>query len=109
MKRQKTKLFRSFVFLLNLQMRLDLFLKASRLILRRSLAQQFCEAGLVKINGLSAKSSREVKLNDEIEIKRSNRLTKIKVLEVPTQKQFSRQSAADLYEIISEEFLENEL
>ena len=90
-------------------MRLDLFLKASRLILRRSLAQQFCEAGLVKINGLTAKSSREVKPNDEIEIKRSNRLTKIKVLEVPAKKQFSRQSAANLYKIMSEETLQDEL
>lgn len=90
-------------------MRLDLFLKASRLILRRSLAQQFCEAGLVKINGLTAKPSREVKPNDEIEIKRSNRLTKVKVLEVPTKKQFSRQSAANLYEIMSEETLQDEL
>ena len=89
-------------------MRLDLFLKASRLILRRSLAQQFCDADLVKINGLTAKSSREVKPNDEIEIKRHNRLTKIKVLEVPAQKQISRQSAANLYEIISEENLEDE-
>ncbi len=90
-------------------MRLDLFLKVSRLILRRSLAQQFCEAGLIKINGLTAKSSREVKPGDEIEIKRNNRLTKIKVLEVPAKKQFSRQSAAELYEIISEEILEEEL
>ena len=90
-------------------MRLGLFLKASRLILRRSLAQQFCDAGLVKINGLTAKSSRDVKPNDEIEIKRHNRLTKIKVLEVPAQKQISRQSAANLYEIISEETLDDEL
>ena len=90
-------------------MRLDLFLKASRLILRRSLAQQFCEAGMVKINGLTAKSSHEVKPNDEIEIKRHNRLTKVKVLEVPAQKQISRQSAVNLYEIISEVPLEDEL
>lgn len=89
-------------------MRLDLFLKASRLILRRSLAQQFCDAGLVKINGLTAKSARDVKPNDEIEIKRNNRLIKVKVLEVPAKKQISRQSAANLYEIISEKILENE-
>lgn len=90
-------------------MRLDLFLKTSRLILRRSLAQQFCDAGLVKINGLTAKSARDVKPDDEIEIKRNNRLIKVKVLEVPAKKQMSRQSAANLYEIISEEILENEL
>ncbi len=89
-------------------MRLDLFLKASRLILRRTLAQKFCDAGLVKVNELTAKSSREVKPHDEIEIKRYNRLTKVKVLEIPSQKQVSRQDADKLYQIISEEILEEE-
>ncbi len=98
----------SYSLFTELKMRLDLFLKASRLILRRSLAQQFCDAGLVTINGLKAKSSREVKPNDEIEIKRHNRSTKVKVLEVPAKKQISRQSAANLYEIIPEETLEDE-
>ena len=90
-------------------MRLDLFLKVSRLIPRRSLAQEFCDAGLVKVNGLIAKSSKEVKATDEIEIKRRNRLTKIKVLEIPAKKQVSRANAADIYEIISEEILQDEL
>jgi ribosomal 50S subunit-recycling heat shock protein len=90
-------------------MRLDLFLKVSRLIPRRSLAQEFCDAGLIKVNGLTAKSSKEVKIGDEIEIKRRNRLTKIKVLEIPAKKQVSRQYAADIYEIISEEILQDEL
>ncbi|CAN5476249.1 S4 domain-containing protein [soil metagenome] len=89
-------------------MRLDLFLKASRLILRRTLAQKFCDAGLVKINGLTAKSSREVKTGDEIEIKKGNRLTKVKILGVPAKKQISRQEADKLYQVISEEFLEEE-
>ncbi len=90
-------------------MRLDLFLKTSRLIARRSLAQQFCDAGLIRINDLTAKSSRDVKTGDHIEIKKSNRLTKIKVLEVPAKKQVSRTDAANLYEIVFEETLENEI
>jgi ribosomal 50S subunit-recycling heat shock protein len=90
-------------------MRLDLFLKASRLIARRSVAQKFCDAGLVKVNDLTAKSSREIKRGDEIEVKRGNRQTKIKVLEVPAQKQTSKQDAANLYEILSEETLADEL
>ncbi|HXG82439.1 MAG TPA: RNA-binding S4 domain-containing protein [Pyrinomonadaceae bacterium] len=90
-------------------MRLDLFLKASRLIVRRSLAQEFCDAGLIKINGLTAKSSREVKRDDEIEIKRHNRLTRVKVLEVPDKKQVSKQDAANLYEIVSEEQVAEEI
>ena len=89
-------------------MRLDLYLKTSRLIARRSLAQKFCDAGLVKINDLTAKSSREVKSGDKIEIKKSNRLTKIRVLEIPAKKQVSRQDADKLYEIVSEEILEDE-
>ena len=90
-------------------MRLDLLLKVSRLIPRRSLAQEFCDAGLIKVNGLTAKSSKEVKAGDEIKIKRRNRLTKIKILEIPAKKQVSREHAADIYEIISEEILLDEL
>ncbi len=89
-------------------MRLDLFLKASRLIIRRSLAQKFCDAGMIKVNDLTAKSSREVKPDDEIEIKKHNRLTKVKVLQVPDKKQVSRSDAANLYEIVSEEILEED-
>ena len=90
-------------------MRLDLFLKASRLITRRSLAQKFCDANLVKINGAKAKSSREVRAADEIEIKKGNRLTRVRVLAVPDKKQVSREAAANLYEVLSEETLNDDL
>lgn len=90
-------------------MRLDLFLKASRLIVRRTLAQEFCDAGKVKANGAKAKSSREVKAGDEIEIKRHSRLLKVRVLQVPAQKQVSKQDAANLYEILSDETTEESL
>jgi len=90
-------------------MRLDLFLKASRLIARRSLAQKFCDANLVKVNNLTAKSSREIKPNDEIEIKKGNRLTRVKVVEVPDKKQIAKHEAANLYEILSEETINDDL
>ena len=89
-------------------MRLDLFLKASRLILRRTLAQEFCDAGRVKVNDAKAKSSREIKEDDVIEIKRNSRILKVKVLTVPNTKQVSKRSAANLYEVISEETLNEE-
>jgi Ribosome-associated heat shock protein implicated in the recycling of the 50S subunit (S4 paralog) len=89
-------------------MRLDLFLKASRIVPRRSLANELCDAGLVKINGAPAKPSREVKPNDEIEIKRRNRITKMRVLEVPASKQVSKQQAPELYKVLSEEILEDD-
>jgi ribosomal 50S subunit-recycling heat shock protein len=90
-------------------MRLDLFLKTSRLIPRRSLAQEFCDAGLIKVNGAAAKSSKEIKTGDEIEIRRRSRVTKLKVLEIPAQKQVSKQSAANLFEILGEEILDDNI
>jgi ribosomal 50S subunit-recycling heat shock protein len=90
-------------------MRLDLFLKTSRLIPRRSLAQEFCDAGLIKINGTAAKSSKEVKAGDEIEIKRRTRVTRLKILEIPSVKQVSKTSAANLFEVLSEEPVEDDI
>ncbi len=89
-------------------MRLDLFLKSSRLCPRRSVAQKFCDASLVKVNGITAKSSKEIKSGDEIEIKRGNRLTTLRVAKIPDKKQISRAESPDLFEIISEEILEEE-
>lgn len=89
-------------------MRLDLFLKISRLIQRRSLAQEFCDAGLVKVNGLNAKSSKDIRINDIIEIKRRNRVTKIQISAVPDKKQLSTKDAAEsLYKTISTEVYED--
>lgn len=89
-------------------MRLDIFLKISRLIPRRSLAQEFCDAGLVKVNDATAKSSKEIKAGDEIEIKRRNRITKIAVEIVPDKKQLSKGDSESLYNIISDELLPEE-
>ena len=89
-------------------MRLDLFLKASRLIVRRSLAQEFCDAGMVKVNGKQAKSSKEIHPDDEIEINRPNRQTKVRVLEIPEKKQVSRNDAVELYQVLSENIIRDE-
>jgi ribosomal 50S subunit-recycling heat shock protein len=94
---------------LDKKMRLDLFLKASRLVPRRSIAQQFCDAGRVRLNGAGAKSSKEVKAGDEVEIRRGNRRTCVRILTVPTGKQVSKAAAAELFEIISDETLADEL
>lgn len=87
-------------------MRLDLFLKVSRLMSRRTLAQEFCDAGLISVNGAAAKSSKEVKPGDEIEIRRPKRRTRFEVLSVPASKQVARSDAAALYRIVGEECLE---
>lgn len=83
-------------------MRLDLFLKSSRLIKSRSVAQEFCDEGLVKVNGSSAKPSKEVKVGDKLSIRRRERVTEYAIEFVPTQKQVSKEKAAELYRIISE-------
>ena len=87
-------------------MRLDLFLKASRLCSRRTVAQAICEAGRVAINGSSAKSSHPVKPGDELVVRSREKLTRIRVLSLPTTRQTSRNDARTLYEVLSEESLE---
>jgi ribosomal 50S subunit-recycling heat shock protein len=84
-------------------MRLDLFLKASRLCLRRTVAQQLCDAGLATLNGLPAKSAHAVKPGDEIILRRRDRVLRIRVLALPATRQTSPQQAAVLYEKLSEE------
>ena len=91
-------------------MRLDLFLKASRLSGRRTLAQKLCDAGRVSLNGSTAKSSHVVKVGDEICIRRHNTLTTVRVLSVPTARQTSRKEAGALYELVREEsFAEDDI
>ncbi len=63
-------------------MRLDKFLKVSRLIKRRTVANEACDAGRVQINGKPAKASAQVKEGDVIEIAFGNRAVKAEVLSV---------------------------
>lgn len=63
-------------------MRLDKYLKVSRLIKRRTVANEACDGGRVTINGAPAKASREVKPGDVIEIRFGERVTKVEVISV---------------------------
>ncbi len=78
-------------------MRLDQFLKASRLVLRRTVAQELCEAGVVLVNGIPARSSRAVRVGDEIALRRRNEILSVRVLSVPAIRQTSRTEASTLY------------
>lgn len=81
-------------------MRLDKFLKVSRLIKRRPVAKEVADKGRIKINGKLAKSSSDVKLNDTIEIRFGNKIVEVRVAEL---KEFTRKEDADkMYEMISE-------
>lgn len=83
-------------------MRLDIFLKLSRLVPRRTIAQQMCEAGAVRLNGVAAKSAREVRPGDQIAIRQRGRITTVRILDVPA-KPPSKAQAASLFQIISVE------
>ena len=63
-------------------MRLDKYLKVSRLIKRRTVANEACDGGRVTVNGSPAKASREIKVGDVIEIKFGARNVKVEVLAV---------------------------
>jgi len=86
--------------------RLDTFLKVSRLCPRRALAQQLCDAGFVLLNGRRAKSAHAVKMGDEIVLRRRDRETIARVVSVPTSSNVSRRDARQLIEVVSERQLE---
>ena len=79
-------------------MRLDKYLKVSRLIKRRTLANEACDAGRVSVNSKVARASYEVKVGDVIEINLGQRPLKIKVLEV--KEHVAKDGATGLYEVI---------
>jgi ribosomal 50S subunit-recycling heat shock protein len=87
-------------------MRLDLFLKLSRLCPRRTLAQKLCDAGLVLLNGQTAKSAHAVKAGDQITIQRGQYEVRARVMTVPAGTNVSRRDAGELIEILSQRRLE---
>ena len=85
-------------------MRLDLFLKHSRLILRRTLAHQVCECGSVKVNGFTAKGSKAIRVGDLIEWSHFPKVTVVRVLEIPGHVPGKKEATA-LYEVLKIERL----
>ena len=79
-------------------MRLDKFLKVSRLIKRRTVANEACDAGRVLVNGKSAKASLNVKEGDVIEIEFGTRTGKVEVLDV--QETVRKDEAKELYKYL---------
>ena len=76
-------------------MRLDKFLKVSRLIKRRTVANEACDDGRVLVNGKTAKASLNVKEGDVIEIRFGTRTVKAEVLDV--QETVRKEEAKELY------------
>ena len=80
-------------------MRLDKFLKVSRLIKRRTVANEACDAGRVMVNGKPAKASVNVKVGDVIEIAFGTKSVKVRVLDL--QDTTKKEEAKDLFEYVS--------
>lgn len=82
-------------------MRLDKYLKVSRLIKRRTVANEACSGGRVSLNGKVAKPGAEVKVGDIMTIRFGDRYGKYEILAVAES--VRKEGAADLYRILSED------
>ena len=76
-------------------MRLDKYLKVSRLIKRRPVANEACDAGRILVNDKVAKASQHVKPGDIIQIQFGNKDTKVEVLSV--EETYNKEEAKELY------------
>ena len=79
-------------------MRLDKFLKVSRLIKRRTVANEACDAEHISVNGRRAKASYDVKENDLIEITFGERTLRVRVKDV--RETVRKNDASELYEVL---------
>lgn len=79
-------------------MRLDKYLKVSRLIKRRPVANEACDAGRIKVNGKVAKASQKVKIGDVIEITFGDKVLKAEVLSL--EETYKKEEAKELYRIL---------
>ena len=79
-------------------MRLDKFMKVARIIKRRTVANEACDASRVTVNGREAKASYDVKVGDEIEVTLGQRTVRVRVREV--RDNVTKDEAPTLYEVL---------
>ena len=82
-------------------MRLDKFLKVSRLIKRRTVANEVSDMGRVFVNGNPAKPAKKLTVGDPIEIEYATRTLNVRIIKIPTTN-VSIQGAPSLYEVIAD-------
>lgn len=82
-------------------MRLDKFLKVSRIIKRRTVANEACTGGRVTLNGKVAKPGAEVKVGDQMSIRFGDRYGHYEILSI--QETVRKEGAADMYRILQED------
>lgn len=93
-------------------MRLDLYLKLSRLVPRRTGAKDHCAAGEVSVNGQPAKAGRDIHPGDRITLLLPTREITVEVLELPAGRSVAKSAARELFRVIGErrfDLLGNEL
>lgn len=78
-------------------MRIDKYLKVTRLIKRRTVAQEACDGGRVTVNGKTAKPSKEISVGDTVKIAFGNRTIQIRVLQI--EENTRKENAAEMYEV----------
>nr|WP_263314346.1 RNA-binding S4 domain-containing protein [Mammaliicoccus sp. Marseille-Q6498] len=88
-------------------MRLDKYLKVSRLIKRRTLAKEVSDQGRVKINGQTAKAGTNVSVEDELEIKLGNRIIVVKVTGL--SEHANKENAKTMFDVIKEEKIQDSI
>ena len=88
-------------------MRLDKYLKVSRLVKRRPIAKELCDAGRVSVNHRSAKAGHEIKVGDVIELGYGTKKLQVEVVEL--RDQASKEKAREMYTVLSEEFTSDSL
>ena len=81
-------------------MRLDKYLKVSRIIKRRTVAKEACDGGRVSINGKVAKAGAEVKEGDVMEIRFGNRVGRYEITDV--REVVRKENAAEMYRVLEE-------
>ena len=81
------------------KMRIDKYLKVSRLIKRRTIANEACDAGRITVNGKIVMASYDVKPGDIIEIKMGEKIIKVKVLDI--LEHVLKNDASSLYEVLT--------
>ena len=79
-------------------MRLDKFLKVSRIIKRRTVAKDASDAGVVFVNGKEAKAATKLKIGDILELHFGEKILKVRVLEL--KEHVGKDEAASMYEVI---------
>ena len=80
-------------------MRLDKYLKVSRIIKRRTIANEACDSGRVSVNGNVAKASYDVKVGDILELRFGEKVTKFEVLNV--LEHVGKDAASELYKVVN--------